>query len=137
MRHKSKAEYSISSSIIKVLFLLIITLSACTGDMPQILPRLNALTPADADITSTSVTLKGEITYLGNANIIEYGIELSQDQLFLTPTRKGFTTTPVLGVFQQEFTGLTPNTTYYFRSYAFINTAYVHSQLWPHFMTKP
>lgn len=119
-------------------FTIVLLISSCVGDMPQIVPILNTLAAADADITSTTATLKGEITYLGNAKIIEYGIELSANQLFTPNTTSSLTTpAPAVGQYQVSFTGLSPNTLYYYHAYVLINTARVYSQNVSHFTTKP
>lgn len=99
-------------------------------------PKLNTLQASDADIGSTTAVLKGEIQILGNLNIIEYGIEISKNQLFSPSTRKGYTTAPTVGIFQVDFTGLDPNTLYYYKAYVTINTAQVYSQTAAHFTTK-
>jgi hypothetical protein len=108
---------------------------ACSED-PGIDPVLKTIQAADADITSTTAKLKGEIQILGNKNIIEYGIELSKSQLFTSPIRKSYTTPAVVGPFEVDFTGLDPNTLYYYRAYVVINTAHVYSQESLHFTTK-
>jgi len=44
---------------------------------------------------------------------------------------------PVASIsFQVEFTGLKPNTLYYYKAYVTINTAQVYSQNAAHFTTK-
>jgi hypothetical protein len=115
--------------------LLIVLLHACQ-DESVLLPRLNTLKAADSDITSTSAIVKGEITYVGNQKIIEYGIEISKSMIFTPSTTKGFTTPADTGIFEVEFTGLDPNTQYYFKAYTLINTAYVYSQNAEKFTTK-
>jgi len=122
------------------LFILIILasvfFSGCTEDS-EVNPRLNTIAAADADITATSAVLKGEITYLGNMKIIEYGIELSASQLFTPSTTKSLTTpAPAVGTYQVEFTGLTANSLYYYKAYVLINTARLYSQNVEHFTTK-
>jgi hypothetical protein len=103
---------------------------------PDVEPKLNTLQASDADIGSTTAVLKGEILILGNLNIIEYGIEISKSQIFTPSTRKGYTTAPAAGIFQVDFTGLDPNTLYYYKAYVTINTAQVYSQIAAHFTTK-
>jgi hypothetical protein len=100
------------------------------------MPRLNTLQTVDADITSTSAILKGEIQFLGNMKIIEYGIEISKSMLFTSPQTKGYITPAVIGTFQVEFTNLDPTTLYYYKAYVLINTANVYSQNYEHFTTK-
>jgi phosphodiesterase/alkaline phosphatase D-like protein len=109
--------------------------NTCIED-PEIMPKFNILQVADTDITSTSAILRGEIQILGNRKIIEYGVEYSKNRIFSPLLRKGFTTTPVLGVYQVEVTGLDPGTLYYYRAYVLINTAYLNSQLSLNFTTK-
>lgn len=99
--------------------------AACTGE-PETEPTLKTLDAVDADITTTTAILKGEILTLGNMNIIEYGIEVSKSLLFTSPIRAGLTTTPVKGVYQVGFTNLDPGTLYYFRAYVLINTAHLY-----------
>lgn len=132
-----KTEIKIQSStlISTMIFAFLILLSACTED-PEIDPVLNTIQAVDADITSTTAKLKGEIEVLGNKKIIEYGIELSKSQLFTSPVRMFYTTTPVAGTYEVDFTGLDPNTLYYYKAYVLINTAHLYSQNALHFTTK-
>lgn len=121
-----------------VLFLCLLAsliFNTCIED-PEIMPKLSILQVADIDITSTSAILRGDIQILGNRKIIEYGVEYSKNIIFSPLQRKGFTTTPVQGVYQVEVTGLDPGTLYYYRAYVLINTAYLYSQLYLHFTTK-
>lgn len=123
--------------LVVFLFLVFFSFPGCTEDY-EIEPRLNTIAAADADITATSAILKGEITYIGNMKIIEYGIELSSNQLFAPSTVKSLTTpAAAAGSYQVEFTGLTPNTLYYYKAYVLINTARLYSQNVEHFTTKP
>jgi hypothetical protein len=105
-------------------------------DEPVLLPVLNTIQAADANITSTTAKLKGEIQILGNQKIVEYGIEISKSPIFTPPVRKGYTTTPAIGQFEVDFTGLDPNTIYYYKAYTVINTAHVYSQNALNFTTK-
>jgi hypothetical protein len=122
----------VSTMILAFLMLFL----ACSED-PEIDPVLNTIQVADANFTSTTAKLSGEITILGTKNIIEYGIELSKSQLFTSPLRKFYTTPAVLGTFEVEFTGLDPNTMYYYKAYVVVNTAHVYSPNPLHFTTKP
>ena len=108
---------------------------SCTED-PVLLPRLNTIQVQDVDIPSTSAKLQGEITYLGNQKIIEYGIEYSKSMLFQPTSTKGYTTPADTGIYFVECTNLDPNTLYYYKAYVLINTAQVYSQNVLHFTTK-
>jgi phosphodiesterase/alkaline phosphatase D-like protein len=124
-----------SISVAFSLVFILLTFSSCS-EKTDVLPKLNTIQVTDADITSTSAILKGEIQTLGNMNIVEYGIELSKTMTFTTPVNKGFTTSAATGVFQVEFTLLDPNTTYYYKAYAVVNTAHIYSDNKLHFTTK-
>lgn len=117
--------------ILPVIFLLV----SCSEES-NVEPRLDTLVASDAGITSTTATLKGEFTFLGNMKIIEYGIELSKNQLFSPSQTKGIAGSPELGDFEVTFTGLDPGTVYYFKAYALINTANVYSKNIEQFTTK-
>lgn len=122
-----------TKSILLVSIILLIT--SCSEESDKE-PRLDTLTTAESDYTATTAVLKGEFTFLGNMKIIEYGIELSKNQLFSPSQTQGIQGSPSLGVFQVEFTGLEPNTLYYYKAYALINTAYVYSGNRGEFTTK-
>lgn len=129
-------ETNIQGNVFVFLFILLsLFIPSCTED-PEVPPILNTIQVQDADITSTSANLKGEITNLGNQKILEYGIEYSKSMLFDPAATKAFTTPAVTGVFTVECTGLTPNTMYYYKAYVLINTARVYSQNNLHFTTK-
>jgi hypothetical protein len=118
-----------------VILSVIILLASCSDDS-NVEPRLDTKVASDAAITSTTAALKGEFTFLGNMKIIEYGIELSRNQLFSPSQNKGINGAPDLGEFEVNFTGLDPGTVYYFKAYALINTAYVYSKNVEQFTTK-
>ena len=126
-----------SKKAIRQLLLLpvFIFLTSCSEDS-NVEPRLDTLAASDASITSTTAALKGNITFLGNMKIIEYGIELSKNQLFSPSQNKGISGAPGLGEFEVNFTGLDPGTVYYFKAYTLINTAYVYSKNIEQFTTK-
>lgn len=113
----------------------VILLTSCS-DEAVVLPVLNTIQAADADITSTTAKLKGEIVSLGNQKIAEYGIEISKSQLFSSPVRNHLTTPAVAGQFEVDFTGLDPDTRYYYRAYTVINTAHKYSPDYLYFTTK-
>jgi hypothetical protein len=121
--------------VLTMIFAFLALLPACSEDT-DLDPVLKTIQAADADITSTAAKLKGEITVLGTKDIVEYGIELSKSQLFSAPVRKFYNTPAVVGTFEVDFTGLDPNTLYYYRVYVVINTAHVYSQESLHFTTK-
>ena len=125
-------------SVSAIFCFMLIAGAACT-EKPETLPKLNVLEAAAADITSTSAVLKGEIQSLGNMKIIEYGIEISKSMLFSASEIRVITTTAVTWIFQVEFTNLEPNTIYYYRAFATVNTAQIYSKdiQYLHFTTKP
>ena len=119
-----------------ILFLLL-AFSSCTKNELDVLPKLNTLQASDADITSTSAKLKGDVLVVGNQKITEYGIEMSKSQLCTSPLSQTISGSPGVGTFGVTFTGLAPNTKYYYKAYALINTARVYSELYQNFTTKP
>jgi len=125
--------------VMRVLAVMLISLtlpSSCKEDTVLIDPVLNSIQAADADITSSTADLKGEITILGNRKIVEYGIQISASMIFTNYTDKKVLTTPVAGQFTVNFTGLIPNTIYYYRAYAIVNTAHIYAPDPLHFTTK-
>ena len=131
----------ISFKVLKMIRILIISsmgyvVVSCSEDS-SILPVLNTLEAADSDIASTTATLKGVVVSAGNMNIVEYGIELSANQLFSPSQTSSIQGIPPTGEFQVQFTNLQPNTLYYFKAYALVNTANVYSQNREQFTTKP
>jgi hypothetical protein len=118
-----------------LIFVIVMLLFGCTDD-PSISPVLTTIQAADADITSTTARLKGEIQILGNQDIREYGIELSKSMIFSSPNRKTVSLPFALGQFELDFTGLDPATMYYYRAYVLINTAHIYSKNALHFTTK-
>lgn len=113
----------------------VILFTSCS-DEAVILPVLSTVQAADADITSTTAKLKGEIISLGNQKIVEYGIEISKSQLFSSPVRNHLTTPAIEGQYEVDFTGLDADTRYYYRAYTVINTAHKYSPDYLNFTTK-
>jgi hypothetical protein len=111
-------------------------LSSCEEKDKEVLPTLNTIAASDADVTSTTAVLKGEVENLGNMRILEYGIELSKNQLFSPSTKEKVDGAPSLGTYEIQFTGLTPNTKYYYKAYVLINTAECYSPNVLNFTTK-
>jgi hypothetical protein len=81
-----------------------------TYDAIDPLPVVTTTTPLTT-IGSTTATLEG--SYTGNG-VTEVGFEFGSDQNNMTPTDVTGTTSP----FSDEVTGLTGETTYYYRAYA-------------------
>ena len=119
-----------------ILAIMLISLFSVSCSDEPVDPKLTTLEALDTDITSTAAILKGEITVAGTKKIIEYGIELSDDQLFTSPQTESITGFPDVGVFQVQFTDLQPNTLYYYKAYVLINTARVYSENREQFTTK-
>lgn len=125
-----------------VIVVIVLTLSqfvinSCMED-PVYYPVLYTIAVQDADITSTTATLKAEVTDAGNQRITEYGIEIYKHSLLNPAGKQGYQGSPDTGIYEVVFSGLESNTTYYFRAYALINTAEFYSQNTLHqFTTKP
>jgi hypothetical protein len=120
-----------------MIFLLTLILPSCEEKDEDVLPMLNNIEASDADITSTTATLKGEVTDLGNMRILEYGIEISKSQIFSPSTKGKIDGAPAPGTYEIQFTGLTPNTKYYYKAYVLINTAEHYATGYLNFTTKP
>ncbi|MBQ2574308.1 MAG: hypothetical protein II575_08810 [Bacteroidales bacterium] len=73
------------------------------------------VTSSAYEIGSTYATLNGVIVNQGASDIIEYGFEYGTDTENLT---ENITSTDDIAEFSATITGLTPNTTYYYRAYA-------------------
>ena len=114
---------------------LLFLIWAC-NDTYQLEPVVATLQVPDSLVTSTSAKVTGQILVLGTQNITEHGIELYKTSALNLTTYKGFTNTATTDTFTVVFTGLDPNTTYYYWAYALVNTTRVHSQLTAHFKTK-
>lgn len=119
-----------------VILFLLPALQSCDNQEITLMPQLTTLKAADSDITDNDAVLKGRITYLGNQKIIEYGIELSKNQLFNPSDTSGIKSAPDTGVFSITFRNLDPGTLYYYKAYVLINTAQVYSQNVEKFTTK-
>jgi hypothetical protein len=116
--------------------LLVFFIAACVEDTVYY-PVLATIPVADSNITSTTAKLYAEVTSLGNQKIVEYGIEVYKKTITNPVGTKSYPGAPDIGVYNVEFTGLEPNTLYYFRAYALINTANYYSQNAMHqFTTK-
>ena len=135
LRQIKKNRYLKIIPVTLFVFVILLAVKSCS-DEPVLLPILTTLKVNDADITSNSAILKGHITYLGNQKIIEYGIELSKNQLFSPSDTSGIKSAPDTGIFAIEFKNLDPGTLYYFKAYVVINTAQVYSQNVEKFTTK-
>jgi hypothetical protein len=122
--------------VVILCFIFICFVSACKQEVADQLPLLNTIQAIDADFTSTTANLKGEIMILGNQDIVEYGIQISANMAFTTYTDKKIVGTPAVGPYTVSFTGLNPNTIYYYRAYAIVNTAHVYAPNPLHFTTK-
>jgi len=135
LRWIRKNRYLNIISVTLLAFSILLAGRSCS-DKPVLLPSITTLKANDADITSNSAILKGHIKYLGNQKIIEYGIELSKNQLFAPSDTNGIKSAPDTGIFAIEFKNLDPGTLYYFKAYVVINTAQVYSQNVEKFTTK-
>ncbi len=131
---RNEISYYIKTAVFLIACILVPSVS-CVKET-DVEPKLNTLQVSDAEIGSTTAKLKGEVLITGNLNIIEYGIELSESVYFTSPLNKGISGTPAKGEFEIDFTGLKPNTQYYYKAYALVNTANVYSQNALHFTTK-
>ncbi|MGQ9620303.1 MAG: hypothetical protein ACUVTX_04880 [Bacteroidales bacterium] len=118
-----------------LVLLVLIFIKSCS-DEPVVMPILTTLAVNPDNVTRSSAILKGRIIYLGNARIIEYGIELSKNQLFAPSDTNGIKSAPDTGIFAIEFKNLDPGTLYYFKAYVVINTAQFYSQNVERFTTK-
>jgi hypothetical protein len=124
------------------IFIIILLLSAgipftsCTEE-PIRIPILDTIEATSDEITTSTALLRGELKSLGNINITEFGIEISQDMLFAQSVSGTLPLPATTGVFTVEFTDLEPSAKYYFKAYALINTARVYSSNVPTFTTKP
>jgi uncharacterized protein (TIGR02145 family) len=95
------------------------TTSACTNVIPTV------STPTSISITKNSATLGANVTSLGfPASISARGICYGTSPSPTNCVAEGSTTT---GVYTQSITGLTPNTTYYYRGYATNTTGAAYS----------
>ncbi|KAF1086044.1 Endoglucanase precursor [Sporotomaculum syntrophicum] len=69
-----------------------------------------------ANITKVSATIKGMVEAAGSSAVTEYGFEWTTDQANWTKEVLG--DSEPYGAFSKDLSGLTENTTYYFKSYA-------------------
>jgi hypothetical protein len=134
MKRDFKKPVFIAATGLIVVSLMLLTY--CKEEAADQLPVLNTIQAADADVTSSTADLKGEITILGNQKIVEYGIQISPSLIFSTYTDKKTSAVAAVGEFTVNFTGLNPNTIYYYRAYAIVNTAHIYAPDPLHFTTK-
>ncbi len=119
-----------------IMILATATLITCEKPERQVL--ISVLEAIDADISYTSVTLKGNIEDLGSAPIDDYGILASVNG---TPepgnsTVKSLGKPSAKGGFEAKIENLTSNTKYYFRAYVTVKGAKVYSEQTKQFTTK-
>lgn len=89
-----------------------------TGILPVVLPAVQ--TVSSANVTQNSATLNGNILNFGNASFVVIGFVYSSSNtnpILTNSTTTLSQTTSSTGTFNTNLTGLTPNTTYYFRAY--------------------
>jgi hypothetical protein len=130
-----KKKNQITGNIILVSVFALIVLYAC-NDTYQLEPVVATYLVADSNITSTTAKLTGQIQILGTQNISEYGMEIYKTSITNMIAYKAFTDPATVDTFTVVFTGLEPNTRYYYWAYAMVNTTRVHSQNVPSFTTK-
>lgn len=97
---------------------------------PVTLPSVSS--PTSAGVTSTSVSLGGDVTSDGGSPIIERGVVFSPTSTNDNPFIGGNVVTKVVGtgttgVFTVNVTGLLANTTYSFRAYAINSVGTSHT----------
>lgn len=98
-----------------LLQIILVSVCSCSLFKEKELPTL--ITAALTNITGTTATCGGTVTFDGNDNVTERGVcwsSLSTPYIFDNHTSDGTGT----GSFVSAITGLTANTTYYVRAYA-------------------
>ncbi|MCX6301008.1 MAG: DUF1566 domain-containing protein [Bacteroidia bacterium] len=98
-----------------------VLLIAC--EKPERIVEFTTLEAEANDISYTFVKLKGEITDAGSQPLDDHGILISIDQnpRIENATVKSLGSRSTKGIFTVDVTGLTKNTTYYFRAYVTID----------------
>jgi hypothetical protein len=130
-----RKSYSAMHNLLLAGLIFLAVFTAC-NDTYEVDPIVATFPVADSNITSTSAKLTGQIQLLGTIKITEYGMELYKNTITNMVAYKGFSDTATLDTFTVVFTGLDPNTKYYYWAYALVNTTRVHSQNVPTFTTK-
>ena len=101
-------------------------LHSCTPRATPIIPVIPTITTGEvSNITTTTATCVGNLTADGGAAILARGFCWSTSQ-FPTISDSKISSGNGLGVFSDNITGLSQNTTYYVRAYATksVDTAY-------------
>lgn len=126
----------------KLCSILIVSLSAgilfSTCEKPERIVKLSTLEAVEADISYTSVKLKGEVTDPGSKAIEDHGILLSENSTPRVGNARVESLGPLnsKGIFQVQVTGLTKNTTYYFRAFVTVDGTDIYADKIISFKTK-
>jgi uncharacterized protein (TIGR02145 family) len=106
-------------------------------EKPERVVKIITLDAIDTLISYTTATLKGEIIDLGSQTIEDHGILVSENAIPIH-TNSDIKTLGIInskGIFQAQFTNLTFNTTYYFRSFVTVNSNISYGEI-KQFKTK-
>ncbi len=109
-----KTTYKIFLSIIISLVSVVVYVSC---QKPEKIAKIETFQFKTADISYTSALLKGIIADMGTFPIVEYGIIISGSASFITPETKPSDQKASKDTFRIYITGLTKNTTYYYKAY--------------------
>jgi uncharacterized protein (TIGR02145 family) len=119
MRNHLSGNYSLSEKAGFVCLIIFVFFAVTTCKKPERIVKLTTIEAANADITSTSALLKGEITDAGSGKLVDHGFLVSGNS---TPVSGNATVESLggiktKGVFSKTVTELAKNTTYYFRAF--------------------